>query len=339
VRYIFHVNLHPSLLTQEQVATLPLSLQKRHAHLLKKVAASVTEFNEIGKRKNIKAKTALPAQEAEPAKGVVQYHPPPGTVPPPPGTVPPKQQQYNNTHITTTKKDEKNKKTTREKTDQAVVVALTQKGITKKVAQQLAHRYPASKIFEKVRYLEFLLETKEDINSPAGYLRKAIEDDWAAPAGFTPRAEREAALVAEQEAAQVRERLIDARNQQQRAIEQAQQEQRLKWLKKQRERVGMTTAAVQGLEAAWQATYAELGHQAQFKVRLAESQAITIEQGRVVVAVLNYENQEWCEGRLKPRIAQALARHLAEEITLTFIVFGGLGDEAREGFYQKHGRD
>jgi hypothetical protein len=176
-----------------------------------------------------------------------------------------------------------------------------------------------------------LLETKEDINSPAGYLRKAIEDDWAAPAGFTPRAEREAALVAEQEAAQVRERLIDARNQQQRAIEQAQQEQRLKWLKKQRERVGMTTAAVQGLEAAWQATYAELGHQAQFKVRLAESQAITIEQGRVVVAVLNHENQEWCEGRLKPRIAQALTRHLAEEVTLTFIVFAGLVDEAREG--------
>jgi hypothetical protein len=130
-----------------------------------------------------------------------------------------------------------------------------------------------------------------------------------------------------------RERLIDARNQQQRAIEQAQQEQRLKWLKKQRAQASMTTAEVQGLEAAWQATYAELGHQAQFKVRLAESQAITIEQGRVVVAVLNHENQEWCEGRLKPRIAQALARHLAEEVTLTFIVFAGLGlvDEAREG--------
>lgn len=68
-----------------------------------------------------------------------------------------------------------------------VVVALSSHGISKSVAQRLAREYAPETIDEKVEYLEFLLaERPAELNRPAAWLRKAIEDDYAAPDGFVP---------------------------------------------------------------------------------------------------------------------------------------------------------
>ncbi len=75
-------------------------------------------------------------------------------------------------------------------TEASVLIAL---GITPKVVQRLAARYSFARIEEKLAYLDFLQEEQPDkVKNPHGWLRKAIEEDYAAPDGFVPKAEREA---------------------------------------------------------------------------------------------------------------------------------------------------
>ncbi len=78
-------------------------------------------------------------------------------------------------------------------TDQTdVVVALSFHGVSKSVAQRLAREYQAEFIAEKLEYLDFLLsERPDELKRPAAWLRKAIEDDYAAPDGFLSPNERE----------------------------------------------------------------------------------------------------------------------------------------------------
>lgn len=75
-----------------------------------------------------------------------------------------------------------------------VVVALMDKGITQKVAQGLAGKYPEDLIRRKIELLEFLLDTQSKLveKNPAGYLRKAIEEDYNPPKNFEGKDAREA---------------------------------------------------------------------------------------------------------------------------------------------------
>lgn len=73
-----------------------------------------------------------------------------------------------------------------------VVVALFSHGVGKRVAERLAETYPSELIMEKVNFVDFILaERPGDIKKPAAWLRKAIEDDYAAPDGYISLAEQE----------------------------------------------------------------------------------------------------------------------------------------------------
>lgn len=75
---------------------------------------------------------------------------------------------------------------------QDVVVVLTQRGISENVAQRLADRHKQERIEEKIEFLEFTIETEPDkAKNPAGWLRRAIEENWAAPEGFISKSQRE----------------------------------------------------------------------------------------------------------------------------------------------------
>lgn len=86
-----------------------------------------------------------------------------------------------------------------------VVVALSFQGIGKRVAEGLAQNYAENYIREKIAFLEFILaERPKDIKKPAAWLRKAIEDDYAAPDGFVSLAEwKRQEREAEERAAQI----------------------------------------------------------------------------------------------------------------------------------------
>lgn len=75
--------------------------------------------------------------------------------------------------------------------DKNVVVAFLQKqGVSGAVAKRLAENFDAEIINEKIEFVEFLV-AEGRVKNPAGWLRTAIEEDYAKPDGFLSQAERE----------------------------------------------------------------------------------------------------------------------------------------------------
>jgi hypothetical protein len=60
-----------------------------------------------------------------------------------------------------------------------------------KAAHNFIAAHPAEYIEQKIDYLDFLIETGKRPKNPAGWLRRAIEEDFGSPASYAPKAERE----------------------------------------------------------------------------------------------------------------------------------------------------
>jgi hypothetical protein len=72
-----------------------------------------------------------------------------------------------------------------------LVEKLTSRGITAKVAVDLAARHPADKIEQKIELFDWRLTQPKPPKDPAAYLVKSIVDDYALPKNYVSRAERE----------------------------------------------------------------------------------------------------------------------------------------------------
>lgn len=106
----------------------------------------------------------------------------------------------------------------------SLVALLISRGVTAKTAAELVKQHPAETIRTKVEVFDWLKEQKDKRigRSPAGYLVKSIRDNYAAPQGFTTKAERErqAELARQQreaEALKARKRQEEARREQEEA--------------------------------------------------------------------------------------------------------------------------
>ena len=94
----------------------------------------------------------------------------------------------------------------------ALVAELTNRAVTKATAEQLVQKHPAEFIQLKLDVFDWLTEKQDKrvAKSPAGYLVKSINDDYAAPKGFVSKAERqrldEARKAKERHAAEDRRR-------------------------------------------------------------------------------------------------------------------------------------
>ncbi|MFH1415212.1 MAG: replication protein [Elusimicrobiota bacterium] len=62
-----------------------------------------------------------------------------------------------------------------------VAILLLRKGIKKEKAEDIALKYDEKRIKEKMNFLDFQLDNKTEINNPAGYLIRAIEEDYPVP--------------------------------------------------------------------------------------------------------------------------------------------------------------
>lgn len=89
-----------------------------------------------------------------------------------------------------------------------VVAQLIKRGITRQVAITLAQQRPPAYIEAKIELFDYLREKNAASvdQNPAGYLRKAIEDDYAPPDGFMTKAERDAQAARYKAAEQARQR-------------------------------------------------------------------------------------------------------------------------------------
>ena len=93
-----------------------------------------------------------------------------------------------------------------------LVAELIQRGVTKATAVELVQRYQAEMMEAKLEVFDWLMEKQDKrvAKSPAGYLVKSINDDYATPKGFVSKAERqqqkEAQSASERQAAEGRRR-------------------------------------------------------------------------------------------------------------------------------------
>jgi hypothetical protein len=85
-----------------------------------------------------------------------------------------------------------------------LVAELIKRGVTAKTAEELIDQHPAEFIQLKLDVFDWLAEKQDKrvAKSPAGYLVKSINDDYAVPKGFISKAERQQ----RQEARQAKER-------------------------------------------------------------------------------------------------------------------------------------
>jgi hypothetical protein len=98
---------------------------------------------------------------------------------------------------------------------------LTTRGVSSSKAAELVEKHPAERIRVKLEVFDWMLATKDKraTKSPAGYLVKSIEDDYAAPKGFETKADRAKREEAEREKRRVeaeakrRQREAEAREQ------------------------------------------------------------------------------------------------------------------------------
>jgi hypothetical protein len=74
-----------------------------------------------------------------------------------------------------------------------------------KAASDFIAAHPAAYLEQKIDYLDFLVETGQQPKNPAGWLRRAIEQEFGPPAGYVPKTERERLKAEEAERRRRRE--------------------------------------------------------------------------------------------------------------------------------------
>jgi DNA-binding MarR family transcriptional regulator len=213
-----------------------------------------------------------------------------------------------------------------------VVVALVRHGISEKTARRLAGRHTAARVLEKIDFLNYLKEhDPERVKNPQGWLRKAIEDDYAAPDGYQSPAERAAAEAAQRRhdevitrAAEEAERRLEAQAARQREELAQKQQAEAARLAELRSRYG--TTAREG--EIWQQVLDELKFQlpdAVFQSHLATSELLTVRNerdGAAVVMLRDGWTRDWVANRLSVKIQRLLAQHVeGGEVTLQFVAF------------------
>lgn len=81
--------------------------------------------------------------------------------------------------------------------EEPLVGKLIAEGMTAATARKLCASFSAERISQQLEVLTFLRRTRPgEVKEPAAWIRSAIEQDWAAPRGFKPAAQREAAQAA-----------------------------------------------------------------------------------------------------------------------------------------------
>lgn len=112
-----------------------------------------------------------------------------------------------------------------EQAQRAETEALVSRGVTQAAAESLAEAYPPERIARQVEIFDWLVLTKDKrvSKSPAGYLVESIRDDYAAPKGFEPKAERDRKQAAHAERDRKAEEAKRRAEKEQRAREEADQ--------------------------------------------------------------------------------------------------------------------
>jgi hypothetical protein len=289
MRYIFHVNVTPGLLTSEQLSQLPALLQKKHAELIARCMEDQRKLE--SKKRPPKMGDTGDSGSAYPAenKGIGNSNTPLGNSNTPSWKFQAEQQPYNNTQITRVRTREDNNNIDGE-TDgkNGVVALLCHHGIAQKVAHRLAQHYTQHRIEEKIAFLEFLLDERpEEVKKPAAWLRKAIEDNYSVPDGFVSKAELERRRRAEIDKKECHNKLVQEEWQAQRTKYEAETVERANRLRRIWDEYGTNDEDIAFWEKAqWEIKYTTQAHIAAL---LADMEVLKVNNDCIVIGVERHD--------------------------------------------------
>jgi hypothetical protein len=188
-----------------------------------------------------------------------------------------------------------------------VVVALTDLGISQKVAIRLAKRYKRERILEKIDILKYMQEHHpEKIKKPRGWLRRAIEEDYSAPDGYTSKAEREEEAAGQDRRQQAAARVVAAAEQEAEDLQRQEAEEQANQLAHLQERYGTTQREL----TLWPQVLRELELQlprATYQAWFPQTRLLSLTDGEALIAVPNNFARDWLEQRLAGKILATLA--------------------------------
>lgn len=185
---------------------------------------------------------------------------------------------------------------------------------------QLAQRYNRDRIFEKIEYLAYLREHDPDrVKKPSGWLRRAIEEDYAAPEGYKSPAERVVEAAEVQRQAEAREQAIEA----QRQREEEKREQRRRQEEARRAALQAQYGTTQDELDLWQQVLEEFERSmpaSTFQMSVANTVLLSLRDGQALIGLPNPLARDWVENRLTAKIRRTLSSYRGgQKVTVKFI--------------------
>jgi predicted transcriptional regulator len=201
--------------------------------------------------------------------------------------------------------------TVKQQTDSVVVKDLIDRGISAKVAQQLAEEYTESYLYSKIELFDYMVETRSPLISknPAGYLRKAISEDYSPPKGFKSKAEREKEAAEEQ---QFLDQIAGDLRAERKELE-ARRKQIIEAYQISDELMNVWNKALEELKSRISQSY--------FDTWFSNTFLLSVKEGEAIIGVESTEVQAWLADRAKALIVNVLTGILGDSVNVEFEIF------------------
>lgn len=185
-----------------------------------------------------------------------------------------------------------------------VVGRLVEFGLSCQAAQEVAERFPATYILEKLSQVKAMVEAGSPLVSrnPQGYLRRAIEEDYTSPGRFGA-AEAKVGCLAKTPGWNTE--------------------------KGHRRKAKRALLPVGELVQIWQRALAFLRlkvSRANYEVWLQDTVLLHVDEAETLVGCPTVLQRDWLEDRMRSLVRRALAEVLGHDVEVAFIVVDSGGD-------------
>jgi hypothetical protein len=216
---------------------------------------------------------------------------------------------------------------------QHVVAALSNAGISGRTASKLVEQYDSEYLMQKVDYLEFLQEGEDTkVKRPAGWLRRAIEQDFAAPDGYKPPE----AVQKEKRQIELAQKQLEQR---QKTIQQTFRQVEKQQAEKERQRALMAGQKLEELRAKYQPSKAEAQAwkgvkeqlekaypgSLQVKAATENSHLLSVRDGVATFACMNKFAAQWIGSKLEILVRSQLKEYGLQAQRIKCIVINDPG--------------
>lgn len=218
----------------------------------------------------------------------------------------------------------KNQLTNNTKQHVVVVDVLKTFGLSVPFARRLAKNYPEPFILQKLDLVQWLLDSKSPLvtRNPAGYLRRAIEEDYVPPPGYKTKAQLSAEeekrtlaiRAAQEDRLRLEEELAKVKEEAQRKVDGLYPASKIAY-------TDLTT------ETAWNLVLEQLKEQmskANFETWVKETTLLSVESDVALIAAGSRFQIETLESRLDPMIRKALSSTIQRPVQCRYEAISGL---------------